>query len=224
MKTFLNFVAIVIVTLSLHTVMAAQSYSYKFRTEFEPVMVTEPPDFYKGFFKVIIPDEAEKQGVEGRVIISCVLGIEGTVTDIYVIEGLPYGVTEAVKTGLQNWKFKPAKNKDQPVAMKMTVTYTISAIYEEFDSEVSKPKIIQKPVPTYPEKLRPEKHKGKVDVNVQFNMDGTVEVMGVNSTMPKEFDTAAKEAAKGIKFEPAIHKKSKKPVTQRITVSFDFKP
>ncbi len=48
--------------------------------------------------------------------------------------------------------------------------------------------------------------------------------MSVNSVMPKEFDKAAIEAAQKIKFEPAVHKKSKKAVSQSMTVEYSFKP
>lgn len=40
----------------------------------------------------------------------------------------------------------------------------------------------------------------------------------------KEFDKAAVEAASQIKFQPALHKKSHRPVTQQMTVVHQFKP
>ncbi len=57
-----------------------------------------------------------------------------------------------------------------------------------------------------------------------FYSSGMLKVLGVSSVMPKEFDRAAQAAAAMLKFSPAIHKKSKQPVSQQITVDYDFKP
>jgi len=42
--------------------------------------------------------------------------------------------------------------------------------------------------------------------------------------MPNEFDKAAAEAAAKIRFQPAVHKKSKADVSQKMVVEYDFKP
>jgi outer membrane biosynthesis protein TonB len=42
--------------------------------------------------------------------------------------------------------------------------------------------------------------------------------------MDKAFDKAAEAAAKNLKFTPAVHKKSKQPVSQAIMVEYTFKP
>ena len=66
--------------------------------------------------------------------------------------------------------------------------------------------------------------KGKVTVSVLLKPDGEVQVLGVNSVMDKAFDKAAEAAAKNLKFAPAVHKKSKQPVSQAISVEYSFKP
>ena len=66
--------------------------------------------------------------------------------------------------------------------------------------------------------------KTKFLVRAIFFKNGTLKVENVSSTMPKEFDRAAAEAAEKIKFEPAIHKKSKQPVSQEMTIEYNFKP
>ena len=66
--------------------------------------------------------------------------------------------------------------------------------------------------------------KGKVEVKVLCFADGRVKIVGVSSVMPKEFDQAAVEAAARLRFQPAVHKKSKADVSQKMTVVYDFKP
>jgi TonB family protein len=97
-------------------------------------------------------------------------------------------------------------------------------VFEESDPAIKKPRITLQPAAVYPESGRAEKYKGKVALLIVFFADGTSKVNSVNSVLPRDFDKAAIEAAKGIKFEPAVHKKSQKPVTQAMTVEFDFKP
>ncbi len=66
--------------------------------------------------------------------------------------------------------------------------------------------------------------KGKVTVSVLLKSDWEIQVLGVNSVMHKDFDKAAEAAAKNLKFTSAVHKKSKQPVSQAISVEYSFKP
>jgi TonB family protein len=201
---------------------SAQELYFKYLYTFEPTMVTEGPQL--GALDVKYPEAAKKNGVEGTVKASLTLGEDGKVRDIVIVQDLPHGVGEAVKVGLQKLYFKPAAAMGKPAAIKASVDYVITVFYSEIDGNVSKPKIVEKPQPAYPEKHRAEKVKGKVAVTVMFFADGQLKVVGTGSTMPREFDKAAAEAAKLLKFTPAIHKKSKQPVSQQIIVEYDFKP
>lgn len=62
-----------------------------------------------------IPAEALTK-VTGLVQIRAVLCVTGKVTDIEVIRGLPYGVTESVIRALLKTKFEPAEKDGQPVS------------------------------------------------------------------------------------------------------------
>lgn len=197
-------------------------FSYKYRLDLADA--TEAPKFTSDFLEIEYPATARKNGVLGTVKASATLGPDSKTVNISIAEGLPFGVSEAVKTALEKLKFEPAKRDGKPIPVKMFFEYTITAVYSEYEKEVQKPKITDKPIPVYPEKYRAEKVKGKVEVRAQFNTDGTVKVLGVNSVMPKEFDKASAEATKNIKFEPAVHKKSKQAVSQVMIVVFDFKP
>lgn len=201
----------------------AQDILFNYNYELEPAMITAAPEFI-GAPEINYPDEARKNGVEGTLKVSFTIAEDGSTQSIVIEQSLQSNVDEAVKSGLQKLRFKPARFNDKAVPVKMRFSYVVSAVYDERDGNVSKPKITSQPEAVYPAQYAGEKLKGEVLVYVMFNADGTLKVLGTNSVMPKEFDVAASEAAKNIKFEPATHKKSKKNVSQQMSVKYKFKP
>ncbi len=185
-------------------------------------MITEPPEL--GGLEIDFPDPARKNGVEGTAKVSFTLGEDGRVRDAVIVDDLPFGAGEAVRAGVQKLTFKPARFNGKPASMKVVLEYAVTIVYDESDKNVAKPKIVDKPAPAYPSNQIAEKVKGKVYVGVLFMANGQLRVGSASSTMPKDFDKAAIEAAKLIKFTPAVHKKSKQPVSQQMTVEYDFRP
>ena len=200
----------------------AQSMSFNYRFHFEPVRIDTPPQM--GSLDIDYPETARKNGVEGTVKADFTLGEDGKVRDIRIVQDLPFGVGDAVKNSLGKFYFKPALFAGKPVAMSVHMDYLVAMAYSEDDKNVTKPQITEKPEAVYPSKYLADKVKGKVSVGVMFYTDGTVRVIATNSVMAQEFDKAAAEAASKIKFTPAVHKKSKKPVAQRMEVIYEFKP
>lgn len=202
----------------------AQNISIQYFYRLDTSQAHEPPEFPNGFPEFVFPDTARKNGVEGTLKASLTLAEDGRVKDIVINEPLPHGVTEAITKSLQTIRFQPARHDGKPIAVKMFFDYVIAASYEELDPSVSKPKITEQPAAVYPEMHRAQKVKGKVAVTALFYPDGRLKILGANSVLPKEFDRAAIAAAQNIKFTPAVHKKSKKPVAQVMTFEFSFKP
>jgi len=202
----------------------AQNISFQYLYRVEMAEANEPPQFPNGFPEFGFPDEARKNGVEGTLKISLTLGEDGRVKDIMVSEPLAYGVSEMITKDLQRLNFQPARRNGKPVAVKMFFDYIVAATYDELDKSVTKPKITAQPAAVYPEQHRAGKVKGKVAVSAIFYPDGQLKIVGVSSVLPKEFDRAATAAAREIKFTPAVHKKSKKPVAQVMTFEYSFKP
>jgi len=64
-----------------------------------------------------LTDEAIANVVRGQVVLSAVLCRTGRVTDIQVIEGLPFGVTERAVEAVRQAKFSPAEKDGQPVSV-----------------------------------------------------------------------------------------------------------
>lgn len=211
--------------LCLVTGLAARSQDLRYTTHFsfEPAIIDSAPDIRD--INVDFPDEGRKNGVEGTVKVSFVMAADGRTRDIQVLEDLPSGVGDAVKKAVERLKFKPASFKGQPVDLKTTLTFLIVAWFYDDDSSVTKAKLLTKPSAPYPESQRSQGLKGDVFVAVAFHSDGSkVEVVKSESTMPPEFDDAAKKAAESLKFQPAVHKKTKKAVNQVMWVKFEFKP
>jgi TonB family protein len=58
---------------------------------------------------VVFTEEAHAHDVHGRVVVEAVLCRTGRVTDIKVVEGLPYGMSEAVVNAVKQYQFIPAE-------------------------------------------------------------------------------------------------------------------
>ncbi len=200
----------------------AQEISFNYYYSFENVDADEPPKITG--FDFDYPEAARKNGVEGTLKATMTLGEGGKIRDLQILQGLPHGVEEAIVKGLQQLYFQPAKKDGRSVPIKMNFDFVVAAVYDENDKNVNKPKIVEKPAPAYPEKYAAEKLKGKVVVLILFFADGKSKILGLSSTMPREFDYAAAEAAAKIRFQPAVHKKSKADVSQKMTVEYEFKP
>lgn len=201
----------------------AQEIFYNYEYNLDLTGATEAPKL-GGMPNVQIPEEALKNGVEGTLKSVMTLGADGRVKDFQFSESLPHGVEQAVMNAYKTFNFEPAKRNGAPIDSKLHFKYIISAVYDEDDKNVKKAKILAQPDAVYPADQLAEKHKGEVLVGVLFNKDGSAQVLGVNSTMPREFDRAASEAAQNIRFEPAVHKKSGKPISVKMTVKYKFKP
>jgi TonB family protein len=64
-----------------------------------------------------LTNEAIAHDVRGQVVLSAVLCSTGKVTDIQVLEGLPFGVTERAVEAARQTRFSPAEKGGQPVSV-----------------------------------------------------------------------------------------------------------
>lgn len=71
-------------------------------------------------------DEAKRKGVRGVVVLKCIFRSNGTVTDIKVIAGLPYGLTESAIEAAKKIKFVPATKDGHNVSMWMQLEYNFN--------------------------------------------------------------------------------------------------
>ena len=231
MKTIFPIVSLFFIAVLVCASANAQTVYFNTYYKLEPIKFDAPTQ-ERPFFeppqisnlKIDYPDQARKNGVQGTVKATAVLGEDGKTREVVIDQDLPFGIGAAVTAALQKLSFKPAAVNGKVVPVTLHIEYVITLAYSEDDKDVVKPEITDKPQPEYPSKYLADKVKGEVTVQVLFNADGTVKVGSVHSVMPQEFDKLAAEAAGKIKFQPAVHKKSHQPVTQQLTVKYEFTP
>jgi TonB family protein len=76
----------------------------------------------------LLPKEALAHDVHGTVIISAVLCRDGRVTDIEVVKGLPFGVTESALNAVRNRRFVPAELDLHSVSQRMQFQFGFNEI------------------------------------------------------------------------------------------------
>lgn len=64
-------------------------------------------------------EEAKASGDEGTVVLDLIVGEDGHVRDIKVVEGLPHGLTEAAVAALKDCRFSPGEKDGKPVPVRV---------------------------------------------------------------------------------------------------------
>ena len=67
-------------------------------------------------------ETARKICVEGVVVLSLLINTDGRVTDVTVLRGLPFGLTENAVSAAQQWRFEPCTFNGNPVSVRYTLT------------------------------------------------------------------------------------------------------
>lgn len=73
--------------------------------------------------RIPYPEEAKKAGIEGPVVMDLLIDDQGSVRQVNLIKGPGFGLNEAALAAIKNFKFRPARIQDQPVAVKIKYTY-----------------------------------------------------------------------------------------------------
>jgi TonB family protein len=69
----------------------------------------------------LYPAAAKQQGIQGTVLLKAVIGADGTVRELHVIDGYPL-VAPAAGEAVKRWKYKPYYVKGKAVEVVTTVT------------------------------------------------------------------------------------------------------
>jgi hypothetical protein len=130
-KAFFSTLVILLMAFGLAAIAIAQGSNKPIDVEkcvgqvYEHTQVTQRPKFGPR----TSPDltaEALAHNVRGRVVLSAVLCRTGKLTDITVIEGLPFGMTERVIEVARRIKFEPAERNGHRVSEKTQLEYNFS--------------------------------------------------------------------------------------------------
>jgi TonB family protein len=71
-------------------------------------------------------EEARQNGVEGVVVLNVVFNVNGSITDISVVRGLPDGLSEKAIEAAKKIRFQPAVLNGQPVSVREDLEFTFA--------------------------------------------------------------------------------------------------
>lgn len=85
-------------------------------------------EFYKQLGKNLkYPSVARSRNVQGKVYISYIVDVDGTIADVKVLKGIGYGCDEEALRALENApKWKPGEKDGDPVRVRMVLPITFS--------------------------------------------------------------------------------------------------
>jgi len=69
----------------------------------------------------VYPELARRAGVEGKVVIECVIDVDGRVTDLTLVSGHPL-LADAALNAVRRWVYSPTTLNGQPIRVVLTVT------------------------------------------------------------------------------------------------------
>ncbi len=71
-------------------------------------------------------EEARQARIQGTVILQAVVDVEGNVTDVKILKGLPLGLDESAIETVKTWKYEPARRGSERVAVYLSVLVNFS--------------------------------------------------------------------------------------------------
>lgn len=170
------------------------------------------------------PYAANEHCVWGTIRISAVLRSDGTVTNIRPINQLPDGLTDAAIRAARRIQLEPALKDGKAVSQYVTVEYNFSIFLDEGDRDLKTPVVItDRPEPVYNDLARQHRTRGKVVLKLMLNPDGRVEIIKTEHGLGDGLTEAAIEAAKKIKFTPAVSGGGC-VVAQTYRIEYSFEP
>src|SRR6185295_15121622 len=68
------------------------------------------------------PMAARAAGAGGRVVIRGIVRRDGTIDNVEILKDLPYGLGEAARDAVEQWRFRPATYRGEAIDVYYTVT------------------------------------------------------------------------------------------------------
>lgn len=69
----------------------------------------------------VYPEPARRAGVSGTVVLEAIIGPDGRVRHVRVLQGLSHGLSEAAAEAVRRWQYRPARGGEGPVASRKQV-------------------------------------------------------------------------------------------------------
>ena len=168
--------------------------------------------------------EARDNKIEGLVILSVVFGADAQIRDFELVQGLPYGLNEKAIEAAKKIRFEPAMKDGQPVSVRGNLQFTFnlhqfSGPVYQMESSL-RPRITYREKAQYTQEARDNNVEGTVVLSVVFGANGHISVLSVIRELPHGLTQEALEAARKIRFNPAMIEG--KPVNVRGNLEFAF--
>jgi TonB family protein len=167
-----------------------------------------------------------KETIEGEAVMNHLHDFRLKMLGVkYEGESAMFWSETAKKSYPQKGLIKPAP-KPKPKSSQPADQDSASESFRQDDpvqpmSASRRPKILYKENAQYTKEARDQKVEGTVVLNLVFNADGNIENIRVVRGLPHGLTEAAIEAAKAIRFEPAM--KDGQPISVRGNVEYSFR-
>lgn len=181
----------------------------------------------------IYPEDERRSGVQGTVVLSFVVGTDGLVQDIQIVESIGKAFDDAAVETVKKWRFTPGTyaGRSVPVHTRATLNFRLvgasqpavatASVSEAHDGQFQKLEAIKVEKPVYPLKARQEGIQGEVWLKRLVATSGDVEHVEVISGDPL-LAKAATKAAKRWKFKPFIRDGRAVEVATKLPFDFAF--
>lgn len=82
----------------------------------------DDPPVAKSAINPVYPEIAQEAGIEGTVIVQAFINAKGIVEETIILKGVPNtGLDEAAAEAIRKTRFKPAKQRDRPVGVWISI-------------------------------------------------------------------------------------------------------
>jgi TonB family protein len=140
-------------------------------------------------------EEATLKHIEGKVLLTVVVGEDGKTRDIQVERGPGYGLDEASVEAIQKWTFEPGKVDGVASAVALSVETS-------FRVSLRTPKVVRRVDPEFARPGAYPRVKGKILVTLTVDENGLPTNIKVEHSAGKHIDEEAIEAVRQWRFEP----------------------
>ena len=203
------------------------------------------PQVYKSGQGVVLPrvladtkpvytPEAMTSGIEGSVLLECVVNADGTVGDVRVMERLDPGLDAQAEKALKAWRFIPGTKDGTavPVLVQVEMSFALGNRGPSLDSPevfiagqngVTLPKAVQEAQPSYTAEALQSRVQGTVTIEAVVLPSGRVGDVRVTKALEPGLDREAIKALKQWRFEPGLRNGTAVPTKVTLEMIFTLK-
>jgi TonB family protein len=179
-------------------------------------------------------DEARNLGVEGKVVLEVIVGVDGKARELQVIQSLGSGLDQNALVAVRDWHFVPGRRNGRPVESPVRIDVEFSLKSAELNESIANdmatrigpgvvpPQVVYRSDPIYPATAQSAPSGAAVVLDAIIPEDGIPRVIRVIRSMGWQLDESAITALKQWRFSPAM--KDGNAVKVRMNVAIEITP